>query len=205
MGRRGLLLVLSGPSGAGKGTLRQALLSRCPGLQYAVSATTRPPRPGEKEGEHYFFLSPAEFQRWLEARRFVEWARVYGHLYGSPRQPMESLLERGVDVVVEKDVQGAATLMRFYPEAAFVFVAPPSLAVQEDRIRSRGTDSPASTACRLDAASREWGQAWRFDYLVVNDDLDRAVGEVLAVLRAEKRRVWRLRAAGELASTGGEG
>jgi len=202
MPARGLLIVLTGPSGTGKGSLREAVLRRRPDLVYCVSATTRPPRPGEVDGVHYFFLDPAEFRAGLEAGRFVEWAEVYGHLYGTPGEPMNSLLGAGKDVIVEKDVQGAAVLMGRYPEAVFVFTAPPTLAELRRRVTDRGTDFPEAVARRMALAAKEMQQARRYDYTIVNDSLSDAKNELEAIIVAEKCRTWRLY---ELAGAAGSG
>lgn len=192
MGARGLLLVLSGPSGAGKGTLRKALIRRQPGLVYGVSATTRPPRPGERAGVDYYFLTAEEFQRRLAAGDFVESAEVYGSFYGTPRQPMETLLAAGQDVIVEKDVQGARALRQKYPEGVYVFIMPPSYRELCHRITERGTDSPEMVRQRLGEARKELQWASSYDYVVVNDCLDEAVARLEAIMMAEKCRPVRL-------------
>lgn len=192
MASRGLLIVLTGPSGTGKGSLREALIDRRAGLVYCVSATTRPPRPGEADGVDYFFLGRRDFQDGVAEGRFVEWAEVYGYLYGTPREPMDSLLDAGADVIVEKDVQGAAVLMERYPEAVYVFMAPPTLSDLRARVARRGADSPQAVGVRMAVAKNEMQQARRYDYLIINDSLPKAVAELEAIIVAEKRRTWRL-------------
>lgn len=194
----GLLVVLSGPSGSGKGTVRRMLQELLPDVVYGVSATTRPPRPGERDGVDYHFLSREEFLRRVEAGEFVEWADVYGHLYGTPREPMESLVAAGRVVVVEKDVQGARTLMERYPDAVFVFVLPPSLEALQQRIDRRGTESPESRARRLESARAELTFVERYDYCIVNEDGNpRSAAERLrCIITAERCRVRRYVAAG---------
>lgn len=184
--RKGLLLVLSGPSGVGKGTLRKIILDEFKDMTYCVSATTRPKRPGEREGIDYIFLTPEEFQRKIGDGEFVEWANVYGNYYGTPREPMISLLRSGIDVIVEKDVQGANALMKLFPEGVYVFVAPPNLEELRSRITGRGTDQPGDIETRLDTARHELRQMARYDYLVVNDDLDEAARKLEAIIVAER-------------------
>ena len=187
----GLLVVLSAPSGAGKGAVRAAVQRRMPELRYGVSVTTRPARPGEQHGVHYEFVDEETFRRRLEAGEFLEWARVYGHHYATPRQPMEDWLRQGIDVIVEKDVQGARTLMDLCPDAVFIFILPPSLEELRRRMLQRGTESPEARSQRLRSAREELHAVDRYDYCVVNDDVERAAGQVCAIIEAEKCRVER--------------
>ncbi len=186
----GSTLALVGPSGAGKGSVRRKLQQRGV-LVYAVSCTTRSPRPGEQEGKHYHFLSEEEFDRLVRGGELVEWAEVYGNYYGTPREPMESLLAAGTDVIVEKDPQGAMTLQERYPDAVYVFILPPSLEELRNRIQQRGTESSTARAQRLASANNEMGFAQQYDYLVVNDDVDEAAHRLRAIITAEKCRVCR--------------
>ncbi|MBX6377709.1 MAG: guanylate kinase [Clostridia bacterium] len=190
---KGILVVLSGPSGAGKGAVRNRLLQRRPDVRYGVSATTRPRRAYERDGIDYRFMSREAFEASLASGEFVEWAEVYGNLYGTPREPMESWLRSGIDVVVEKDVQGAAALRRVYPDAVYVFVVPPSLETLRHRMASRGTETEAQRAVRLASAPEELSQIDGFDYVLVNDDLDEAARKLEAILTAESCRVSRRR------------
>lgn len=194
----GLLVVLSGPSGSGKGTLRRLVQELMPDVVYGVSATTRPPRPGERDGVDYYFLTRDEFLRRVERGEFVEWAEVYGHLYGTPREPMESLVAAGRTVIVEKDVQGARTLMETYRDAVFVFVLPPSLEELARRIQRRGTEPPEAREQRLRSAREELAHVERYDYCVVNEDGDpRSAAERLrCIILAERCRVRRYLASG---------
>jgi len=189
----GLMIVLSAPSGAGKGAIRRRLQERLPHLRYAVSVTTRPMRPGEIDGINYHFVTPEEFHARVEAGYFVEWAKVYGNYYGTPREPMETWLREGHDVICEKDVQGALKLMDIYPEAVYIFTMPPSLEELRRRIERRGTESPEARAQRLASADCEMACVDRYDYVVVNDDLERAVDDIIAIIRAEKLRSCRQR------------
>jgi len=187
----GLLVVLSAPSGAGKGAIRAAVQRRLPGLRYGVSVTTRQPRPGEQDGVHYEFVDQETFERRVRAGEFLEWADVYGNRYGTPRQPMEDWLRQGIDVIVEKDVQGARTLMELLPDAVFVFILPPSLAELRRRITRRGTESPEARQQRLRSAREELHAVDRYDYCIINDDVERAADLLCAVICAEKQRVER--------------
>jgi len=166
-------------------------LKRMPELEYGVSATTRRPRPGEEDGRNYFFLTDEEFDDWVREGRFVEWSDVYGARYGTPREPMESLLRSGVDVVVEKDVRGASILMERYADASFVFVVPPSMAELRRRIASRAAEPPEAARRRLERTRPELEQADRYDYVVVNDDLSRTVDRLEAIITAERCRAFR--------------
>ncbi|EKP93743.1 MULTISPECIES: guanylate kinase [Thermaerobacter] len=199
----GLMIVLSAPSGAGKGTIRERLQKRLPGLVYAVSVTTRPRRPHEVDGVDYHFVSPEEFQRRVEAGELVEWARVYGNYYGTPREPMETWLREGRDVICEKDVQGALKLMDIYPDAVYIFAMPPSLEELERRLERRGTESEEARRQRLASADFEMACVDRYDYVVVNDDPDRAADDIVAIIRAEKLRARRRRHLVERVRAGG--
>jgi guanylate kinase len=185
--RRGILLVLAGPSGVGKGTIGKELLEREPDLSWSVSATTRDPRPGEVDGVDYHFLDRAAFEHLRDEGGFLEWFEVYGQLKGTPRAPVEATLAQGGDVLLEIDVQGAMAVREQVPDALLVFVRAPSREVQRERIAARGTDDPDQIARRMAEADAEEALADRFDAVVVNDDVDRAVGEVAATLDARRK------------------
>lgn len=176
------MLVLAGPSGAGKGAIGRALLEREPNLWFSVSATTRPPRPGERDGVDYHFLDRETFERLRAEGGFLEAFEVYGHLRGTPRDPVLDALAAGRDVLVEVDTQGALAVKRAMPEAVLVFVRPPSREEQARRLRARGTEDPAEIARRLAAADEEEQVAAAFDVVVVNDDLETAVRTVAGIL-----------------------
>ncbi len=186
--RRGRLIVVAGPSGVGKGSLVTALMSRDPdGLARSISATTREPRPSEVNQVDYRFVSDGSFDEMIRDGEFLEWAEVFaGNRYGTPRAEVERLLDEGRDVVLEIDVQGAAQVKEEVPDAVLVLLAPPSMEALEARLRGRATETDASIAERLAAAERELQQASWFDHRVVNDDLDRAVGEVAAIIEASR-------------------
>lgn len=183
--RRGRLFVVAGPSGAGKGTLISELLKQYPQARLSVSATTREPRPGEREGVDYHFLDRKEFERRAQAGDFLEWAEVHGNLYGTPRRAVEEWLKRGHDVILEIDVQGAQQVRERMPEAVTVFVAPPSLEALEERLRRRGTENEEEIRRRLRNAVRENEERTGFRHVVVNDDLRRAVEELCAIYEKE--------------------
>lgn len=189
---RGLVLVLSAPSGAGKSTLCQALAERRPDTRLSISCTTRAPRPSEVDGRDYFFLSPRAFAEKRESGEFLEWAEVHGHFYGTPRGPIESHLAKGHDVLMNIDTQGARSVKQAMPDCVTVFIAPPSWNVLEERLRRRNQDDEATIQRRLLGARREWGEAARYDYLVVNNDVENAVADLTAILRAERRRTARV-------------
>jgi guanylate kinase len=191
--RRGIgrpsLFVVSAPSGSGKTTLCQRLLSTVPGLARSVSVTTRPPRRGEISGHDYWFVTEAEFLRRRRSGEFLEWAKVFGAYYGTLRRTVERSLHGGRDVLLSIDVQGAAQVRRRCPEHVSVFILPPSMAVLRRRLLDRGLDTPQAIRRRLTVARRELRQAGRFDYAIVNEDLEAAVDAFRAVVMAERARV----------------
>jgi guanylate kinase len=178
----GVLLVIAGPSGAGKGTIVQRLREREPSLRWSVSWTTRAPREGEVHGVDYHFTTRDEFEHLRDADGFLEWFDVYGDLKGTPDAPVREYLANGHDVLLEVDVKGALAVRRKHPEAVLVFVRPPSREVQRARLVSRGQDTPEQIERRLAAAAAEEEEADRFDFVIENDDVDRAVAEVAAIL-----------------------
>jgi guanylate kinase len=180
-------IVVSGPSGAGKTTLVDRLLVADPLVRRSISTTTRAPRPGEQNGQDYFFVERAEFEV-LKASDMIEWAEVHGELYGTRRAFVMSQLAAGRDVLLNIDTQGADRVKRMFPGAVMVFILPPSLADLERRLRGRGDVSPAELQVRLTNARAEITASVRYDYLVVNDDVERAGGELRAVVAAERCR-----------------
>ncbi len=172
---RGVLFILSGPSGAGKGTLRARLFQKLDGLKFSVSCTTRDPRRGERDGVDYHFIGDEEFRARIDAGDFLEWAFVHGHYYGTLKSDVEKILEEGFDIFLEIDVQGALQVKKKMPEAVTVFVVPPSVEVLERRLRGRGSESEEELCLRLANAQREMEQRDLYDFVLVNDDLDDAV------------------------------
>jgi len=191
--QRGLLLVLSAPSGGGKGTVLRELLARDANLRLSVSATTRAPRPGEVHGEQYFFISKEEFEKMIAGGQMLEHAQYVGNYYGTPKAPVEAWLEEGRDVVLEIEVQGGAQIKKLCPDCVSVFLLPPSMEVLEERLRGRGTEEDSLVRQRLETARREIPHAKEYDYVVMNGRLEDAVADVQAILRAEKRKISRNR------------
>ncbi|MFW5751407.1 MAG: guanylate kinase [Planctomycetota bacterium] len=193
----GLMVVLSGPSGAGKSSLIGGFLARRGDFAQSVSATTRAPRPGEREGHDYFFLDETAFTGLIETDGLLEHATVFGqHRYGTPRAFVEERLARGQGVIADVDVQGAQQIRQNMPTAVQVFVIPPDEAELERRLRGRGTESDAAVARRLDEARLEIACWQRYDYLLINDELDRAVDRLDAIVCAESLRTTRAPQAG---------
>ncbi|NLZ92800.1 MAG: guanylate kinase [Firmicutes bacterium] len=191
MAKSGLLVVLSGPSGVGKGTVCKALLDKDPELVLSVSKTTRKPRLGEKEGVNYYFVGKEEFEADILKKNFLEYAKVYDHFYGTPRQTVEKLLQQGRNVILEIDPQGALQVMETYPNGVFIFLLPPSAAELRARIIARGTEDKASMQKRLAAAALEVAQAEKYKYVVVNDHIDAACDRIYAIIQAEMLKVQR--------------
>jgi guanylate kinase len=183
---QGILLVLAGPSGVGKGTIGKELLARDPSLHWSVSATTRDPRPGEVDGVDYRFLSRDEFEQLRDEGGFLEWFEVYGQLKGTPREQVERRLRAGEDVLMEVDVQGAMAIRERVPEALLVFLRAPSREAQLERLLERGADDDEQMARRIARAEAEEAFAEEFDAIVVNDSADAAVSEVTAILNARR-------------------
>jgi guanylate kinase len=186
-----LLIVLSGLSGAGKDTVLDGLRKSGTPFYFSVSATTRAPRPGEKEGRDYFFVTKEHFQEMIAANEMLEWANVYGNLYGRPREPIRQALQKGQDVIVRIDVQGAAAYKKMLPGAVAIFIATPSIEELEKRLKKRRTESAAELELRLKTAEKELDQMGIFDYCIFNreNELERTVADVKAIISAEKCRV----------------
>ncbi len=179
---QGLLVVIAGPSGVGKGTVHERVRAALPGSVLSVSVTTRAPRPGEVDGVDYHFVDAARFQELIEQRQLLEWADYAGQRYGTPRAPVEEAVGGGRIVVLDIELQGALQVKDHDPAALLVFLVPPSFAELERRLRTRGTESEAALQRRLARAREELSAAHRFDVVVVNDDLDRCVEEVLGAI-----------------------
>lgn len=189
---KGLLIVLSGPSGVGKGTVCAALRKQSSNLVYSISATTRKPRPNEMEGVHYFFKSRSEFLEMIEQDALLEWAEYMGNYYGTPKKFVQETLESGKDIILEIEVQGALQIQKKFPEGVFIFLTPPSLPELKQRILGRGTESEDIISGRMTVAEKELALMHKYDYAVVNDDVSSACDRILAIVQAEHCRVDRL-------------
>lgn len=189
---RGLLIVISGPSGVGKGTVRKALFDM-PNhdLIYSVSMTTRAPRPGEVDGVDYYFVSKEEFLKRISENKFLEWAEFVGNYYGTPLDKVEEQLENGKEVVLEIEVDGALQVREKSKDAVFIFIVPPGKKALYERLIKRGTDTPEMIKKRMEKADREFMLAHKYDYIVVNDDVNNAADRIMAIIRAEHAKTER--------------
>jgi guanylate kinase len=203
---RGNLIVVSAPSGAGKSSLAERVLKRVEDLRFSISYTTREPRGAEQHGVDYYFVSEEEFQAMRDRDEFLECAEVHGHLYGTHEKPVEEMLSQGFDVMLDIDVQGAEQVRRRVPAAILIFIMPPSREVLEARLRARNLNEPADVSQRLRNAAIEVQLYERFDYAVLNDDLDRALAGLESIIIAERSRPERSRNRIEaiIATFGGE-
>ena len=187
--KKGLLIVLSAPSGAGKSTLCQHLLKKNRNMMYSISVTTRLPRPGEVDGQDYFFVTDAAFKAMIRRGEFAEHALVHGHSYGTPKSFLNRVRNDGRDVLLDIDVQGALQVKRHYPDAVLIFITTPTLEELERRLRARCSETEAQLRLRLAAARREMGFLKRYDYHVVNDRIASAFEKLMAIVQAEKLRI----------------
>ena len=187
--RKGLLMVVSGPSGTGKGTVCSELLAQAEDLAYSISATTRQPRAGEVDGKNYYFMDKAEFEQKIAEGGFLEYANVYGNYYGTPLGKIEERLAKGEDILLEIDTQGALNVMKKCPDGLFIFLVPPSLAELERRIRGRGSETEESLQKRMGSACKEIEDGKKYSYVVVNDTVKHAVQRIMAIRAAEHCRV----------------
>lgn len=192
----GLLIVISGPSGTGKGTICRSLFQRRPDIFFSVSATTRPPRDGEIDGKNYHFLNKEKFEEMLAQDEFLEWASVYDNYYGTPKKPVINALANGKDVLLEIDIQGALKIKEKAPQGVYIFIAPPSLDVLRTRIINRGTDSLEVINKRMGQAQSELERFQEYNYVVINDKLEDAVDKVESIIIAEQCRADRFKLTG---------
>jgi guanylate kinase len=190
--RRGILFIISAPSGTGKTTLCKQLTSTVPGLWHSISYTTRKPRPGEEHGREYFFIGESEFQQMIDRNEFVEWARVYGNLYGTPRKALTDQLEQGIDVLLEIDVQGAIQVKKKFEDAVSIFILPPSMQVLRSRLQNRASDTPEEILRRLQKVKEEVWSYREYAYVVRNEDLSQSLRELESVFLAERLKTKRL-------------
>lgn len=193
MSKKGVLLVISGPSGAGKGTICKALLEKHKDIYLSVSATTREPRDGEVHGVNYFFTSKEDFLKKVEEGDFLEHAEVYGNYYGTPKSSVQKMLDEGRDVILEIDIQGALKVKENWEEGIFIFILPPSMEELKQRIIKRGSETPESLMTRFKSAYKEINYISKYNYAVVNDEIDTAVAKLEAIITAEKCRVDRMK------------
>jgi guanylate kinase len=190
-GAKGILFVVSAPSGAGKTTIVSKVISQLPGVSLSISCTTRAPRPGEQEGVDYSFITCEEFSAMEQAGSFIEWAQVHGDLYGTPRANLERL-QNGGDLVLEIDTQGARKIREAFSDVVLIFILPPSLEVLKGRLQSRGGDSEEAIAARLHNAQKELDQMAWYDYSVVNEEIEEAVKQLASIIIAERCRTARV-------------
>ena len=191
---QGDVFVISAPSGSGKTTICRSLVRRVEGLELSISYTTRPRKPGEEDGKDYFFIAAEKFDKMINLKEFLEFASVYGNRYGTSRERVQSIVSRGADAVLEIDVPGGKKVKEAIPEAVLVGIFPPDWKSLEERLAGRGRDSREEMETRLEAADREMRDLLSYDYLVVNDDLEKAVSRVEWIVRAHRLRKERARA-----------
>ncbi len=185
---RGLLFVVSAPSGAGKTSLCRAITDSLQGLTHSISYATRKPRPGETDGRDYYFVSQERFQEMIKAGDFAEWAEVHSHLYGTSRRVLDDMIAKGIDVILDIDTQGAKQIKSKYDAAVFIFIMPPSLDILEERLRNRKSDHEDEIKKRMRRAREEIRDYALYDYIVVNRDFDRALAELRSIVMAERCR-----------------
>ena len=189
---KGMLIVISGPSGVGKGTVRKALFDRRGHrLVYSISMTTRKPREGEVDGVDYYFVTREEFQKRIDNNQFLDWAEFVGNYYGTPKDKVEEQIEAGKEVVLEIEVNGALQVLKQVKDAVSIFIVPPGRQALYDRLRNRGTEPEELIKERVNKANREFKLAHKYDYIVVNDDVDNAADRIMAIIRAEHAKTER--------------
>ncbi|MCD8356339.1 MAG: guanylate kinase [Clostridia bacterium] len=191
MNKKGILFVITGPSGVGKGTVLTEVRKQKE-VYFSISATTRKPREGEQDGVHYFFLTREQFEQKIAENGFLEHAEFSGNCYGTPAAPVDEHLEAGTDVILEIEVQGSMQVHKTRPDAVRIFLAPPSYAELEKRLTGRGTESEEAVRMRLETAKHELTLAPEFDYIVVNNTVEQAAADVLAIMKAESCRAERV-------------
>lgn len=184
--KRGLLVVVSGPSGAGKGTVLAHAIRNYPNLQYSVSVTTREPRPGEVDGVNYYFVTKDRFKEMLAGGELLEHQQVYGNFYGTPKQKVLDKLEEGYDVVLEIDVKGALDIKNKFPQAVMIFLTPVNRSTIEERLRGRDTETEEQLKVRIESAIDEIKQAVFYDYIVVNEDAEKGAQDIINIIKAQK-------------------
>ncbi|MBQ9980478.1 MAG: guanylate kinase [Oscillospiraceae bacterium] len=186
--KKGLLIVLSGPSGAGKGTVLGKFFAAWPNAAYSVSATTRAPRPGEVDGQHYFFMDKPRFEELIEKGEFLEYASYAGNYYGTPAKKVEELRNQGRDVVLEIEVQGGLQVKQRCPDATMIFLSPSTFEILESRLRGRGTENEETIQRRMTIAREEYALRCNYDYHVINDELEKALSDLMDIVKKEKEK-----------------
>lgn len=192
MKKQGTLFIISAPSGSGKTTLCARLVEAVDSLYRSISMTTRPPRPGERDGMDYIFIEKPEFIKRMKKKEFLEWAKVFGAYYGTPKKHIMHMLKRGSDVLLSIDVQGAMKIKRLKLGAVYIFILPPSLAMLKERLINRSTDSKEAISERMDIAKKEISRSQKYDYVIVNNRLESALDNLRAIIIAERCRVKRI-------------
>ncbi len=192
MDRRGILFIISAPSGTGKTTLCKQLTANLPDLWHSVSCTTRKPRPGEEHGREYYFIDEQPFQEMIDRNEFVEWARVYGNLYGTPWKSLTEKIDQGIDVLLEIDVQGTMQVKKRFEDSVSIFILPPSIAVLRSRLQTRASDSPEEIQRRLQKVKEEVWSYREYAYIVRNDDLTRSLRDLESIFWSERLKTKRL-------------
>ncbi|WP_456398136.1 guanylate kinase [Desulfurobacterium sp.] len=190
---KGLLIVISAPSGTGKTTLVNMLMKAFPKMEFSVSCTTRRPRPGEVDGKNYYFISLEEFEKKIENDELLEWAEVYGNFYGTPKDKVIEALNKGKDILLDIDTQGALQVKKNYPDAVLIFILPPSLKELERRLRNRGTEDKETIEKRLLIARRELKLATKYDYMIINDQIEEAFEKLKSIVNAERWKTERVK------------
>ena len=190
--RRGILFIISAPSGTGKTTLCKQLTTNLPGLWHSISYTTRKPRLGEEHGRDYYFIEEQTFQEMVSRNEFVEWAHVYGHLYGTPRKSLTEHIDQGVDVLLEIDVQGAMQVRKRFEDSVSIFILPPSMTVLRSRLQTRASDTPEEIQRRLQKVKEEVWSYREYAYIVRNEDLDRSLRDLESIFWSERLKTKRL-------------
>jgi len=189
--KKGQLFVITAPSGTGKTTIIDIIRKKIEGIGYSVSHSTRPPRTGEVNGVHYYFVTRKDFEKMIEAHEFVEWAVVYDHLYGTSMSSVESTLSSGKDLLLDLDIQGAQEIKKQFPEATLIFIFPPSLEILHERLQRRSSQDDTNIGLRAGKAAEEIRKCRDYDYLVINDDLNQAAREVEAIIIAQRAKTER--------------
>ena len=190
--RKGMLIVVSSPSGGGKSTVIQEILKNDPAMEYSVSVTSRPPRPGEIDGQSYTFVSEEQFRKWIGEDRFYEWAEVHNHLYGTRKDVIAEKLSRGKDVIMDLDVQGGLNVKKKSPDSVLIFLLPPSTEILQQRLRLRKTDNDDVIKIRLHNSLQEMDVASQYDYILINDDLKNTIEQARNIIESERHRAIRL-------------